>query len=138
MTRQEPLDQAKTEEFVGKVLGDASATLTTILAALGDRLGLFKALSSRGPATSEQLALLAEINWRSTREWLGGMASAGYLEYDPSTRRFSLPPEHAPALAQESGPFFFGGVYQMLPSMLGILDQLTQAFRNGGGVPQSA
>jgi SAM-dependent methyltransferase len=138
MTRQRPLDQAKTEAFVGKVLGDTSATLTTILAALGDRLGLFKELSSNGPATSEQLALRASIDERYAREWLGGMSAAGYLEYDPSTKSFSLPPEHAPALGQESGPFFFGGVYQMLPSMLGILDQLTQAFRNGGGVPQSA
>jgi hypothetical protein len=66
------------------------------------------------------------------------MAAAGYLEYEPSTRRFSLPPEHDAALAQESGPFFFGGVLQMLPSLVAILDQVTEAFRKGGGVPQSA
>lgn len=138
MTRQKPLDQAKTEEFVGKVLGDTSATLTTILASLGDRLGLFKDLASNGSATSEQFAARTGIDERYGREWLGGMVAAGYLQYDPSSQRFSLPPEHAAALAQEGGPFFFGGVYQMLPSLTGILDQLTQAFRKGGGVPQSA
>jgi 2-polyprenyl-3-methyl-5-hydroxy-6-metoxy-1,4-benzoquinol methylase len=49
-----------------------------------------------------------------------------------------LPAEHAPALAQEGGPVFFGGVYQMMTGMSGVLDRLTAAFRAGGGVPQSA
>ena len=66
------------------------------------------------------------------------MATAGYLEYDSASHRFTLPPEHAPALAQESSPVFFGGVYQMMTGMSGVLDQLTAAFRAGGGVPQSA
>ena len=132
------LDQAKMEAFVHKVLGDTSATLTTILAVLGDRLGLFKDLAAHGPATSDELASRMGMNERYAREWLGGMASAGYLEYEPATRRFTLPPEHAPALAQEGGPVFFGGIYQELPALTGVLDQLTVAFRAGGGVPQSA
>jgi SAM-dependent methyltransferase len=138
MPDQPALDQAKMEAFVHKVLGDTSATLTTILAVLGDRLGLFKDLAAHGPATSDELASRMGMNERYTREWLGGMASAGYLEYEPATRRFTLPPEHAPALAQESGPIFFGGIYQELPALTGVLDQLTVAFRAGGGVPQSA
>jgi SAM-dependent methyltransferase len=138
MTSQPVLDQAKMEAFVHKVLGDTSATLTTILAVLGDRLGLFKDLAAHGPATSDELASRAGVNERYAREWLGGMASAGYLEYEPATRRFTLPPEHAPALAQEGGAVFFGGIYQELPALTGILDQLTVAFRAGGGVPQSA
>src|SRR6266576_3517826 len=34
--------------------------------------------------------------------------------------------------------FFFGGIYQMFPAMVGVFDQVTEAFRNGSGVPQSA
>jgi 2-polyprenyl-3-methyl-5-hydroxy-6-metoxy-1,4-benzoquinol methylase len=138
MTSHPALDQAKVEAFVHKVLGDTSAALTTTLAVLGDRLGLFKDLAAHGPATSEELASRMGINERYAREWLGGMASAGYLEYEPTSRRFMLPPEHAPALAQEGGPVFFGGVYQMMTGMSGVLDRLTAAFRAGGGVPQSA
>ena len=138
MTSQPVLNQAKMEAFVHKVLGDTSATLTTILAVLGDRLGLFKDLAAHGPATSDELASRMGMNERYAREWLGGMASAGYLEYEPATRRFTLPPEYAPALAQEGGPVFFGGIYQELPAVTGVLDQLTVAFRAGGGVPQSA
>jgi SAM-dependent methyltransferase len=138
MHAEPALDQTKVDQFVGKLLNDTSATLTTLLAALGDRLGLFKDLAANGPATSDALASRTGINERYAREWLGGMATAGYVDYDPATRRFRLPPEHAPALAQEGGPFFFGGVHEMIPSLVGIFDQVTESFRNGGGVPQSA
>src|SRR2546427_6300442 len=111
MTNHPAVDQAKMEAFVGKVLGDTSAALTTTLAVLGDRLGLFKDLAAHGPATSDELAARLGINERYAREWLGGMASAGYLEDEPATRRFTLPPEHAPALAQEGGPVFFRGIH---------------------------
>ena len=58
------------EKAVGKVLTDSSAALVTTLAALGDRLGLFKALAAGGPATSSELAARAGINERYAREWL--------------------------------------------------------------------
>jgi len=135
---QSGFDQSKQETFIGKVLGDTSATMTTVLASIGDRLGLFKDLSLNGASTSSELASRTGIQERYAREWLGGMATAGYLEYEPATHRFRLPAEHAAALAQEGGPFFFGGIYQMFPAMIGVFDQVTQAFRNGSGVPQSA
>ena len=133
-----PVDQEKVHDFVGKVLGDTSGLTTTILAALGDRLNLFKTLAAHGAATSAELAKAASINERYAREWLGGMASAGYVQYDPATRRFTLPPEHVPVLAEEAGPMYFGGAHQMLLGTFGVLDQLTTAFRQGGGVTQPA
>jgi len=66
------------------------------------------------------------------------MASAGYVQYDPGSATFTLPPEHVPILAQEHGPIFFGGMHQMLTGMVGPLNQLIQAFQHGGGVPQSS
>ena len=108
MTTQPTIDQAKTEAFLGKVLSDTSGMTTTILASIGDRLGLFTHLA-HGPATSTELANRAEIYERYAREWLGAMASAGYVVYDPANERFTLPAEHLPVLEQENGPFFFGG-----------------------------
>jgi SAM-dependent methyltransferase len=131
-------DASKQEAFIGKALADASGALICILAGIGDRLGLFKDLANSGPSTSFELASRKGIQERYAREWLGGMASAGYLEYDPATRKFGLPPEHAPALAQEDGRFFFGGIYQMFPAMVSVVDQITDAFCKGGGVHQSA
>jgi len=135
-TPQTTPNQPKEEAFVHKVLGDTSATMTTLLASIGDRLGLFKDLAANGPGTSAELARRTGTNERYVREWLGGMTTSGYLEYDPPSRRFSLPAEHAAAVAAEGGPFFFGGVYEMIPALAAVMDQVTEAFRKGGGVRQ--
>jgi len=137
-TTSATIDSDKVHAFVGKVLNDSSATFATMLAALGDRLGLFKELAARGPATSAELATRVQIDERYAREWLGGMTNAGYLVHDSETGRFALPPEHIAALAEEGGPFFFGGAYEMLLALGTIYDPLTDAFRHGGGVPQSS
>jgi SAM-dependent methyltransferase len=138
MTTQQTIDQAKADAFVGKVLADTAALAVTVMSSIGDRLGLFKNLAQQGPATSEELAERAHVNERYAREWLSAMASAGYLEYDPATRRFTLPPEHVPVLAQESGPVFFGGVQEEIVGLAGPVSQLLEAFRSGGGVPMEA
>src|SRR5436189_5639035 len=109
------IDAARQEEFVGKVVEQISGTMTTLLGAVGDRLGLFKNLAEQGPATSSELASRTKLNERYLREWLGGMATAGYLNYDGPTTRFNLPAEHASVLAQENGPFFVGAMYATLP-----------------------
>src|SRR2546425_5347692 len=135
MTTQQSIDQAKTEAFVGKVLADTAGVAVTVMSSIGDRLGLFKNLAEPGPATSAELAERANVNERYAREWLSAMASAGYLEYDPATRRFTLPPEHVPVLAQEGGPVFFGGVQEELVGLAGAVNQLMQTFLSGGGGP---
>jgi SAM-dependent methyltransferase len=136
-TPQTAIDQTKQEAFVQKVLGDTSATMTTLLASIGDRLGLFKDLAANGPGTSEEVARRTGTSERYVREWLGGMAAAGYVEYDAPTCRFSLPAEHVAALAAEGGPFFYGGIYEMIPALAAVFDQVTEAFRQGGGVRQA-
>lgn len=128
----------KQEAFAAKLLSDTSAAMTTLLASVGDRLGLFKDLATNGPATSAELATRSGINERYAREWLGGMTTAGYLDYDPRSNRFMLPPEHAPALAEESGPLFFGGFHEMVTAMTLVADRVIESFRYGDGVPQSA
>jgi len=132
------LNAAKQEAFVGKVLGDTSAAMTTVLASIGDRLGLFKDLASHGSSTSGELSARTGTNERYVREWLGGMATAGYLDYERDSGRFTLPLEHAAALAEEGGPFFFGGIYQMSRAMNTVVEKVIHSFQHGGGVPQSA
>jgi SAM-dependent methyltransferase len=68
------------------------------------------------------------------REWLGGMFAAGYLTYDEAQQTYALPAEHAPTLATEPGPAFFGGVHQELIGTIQRYDQVAAAFRHGGGV----
>jgi SAM-dependent methyltransferase len=124
--------------FMDRLLGDLSGAMVSLLCTLGDRLGLFKDLALRGPATAAAFADRNGIGERYAGEWLGALASAGYLDYDPPSGRFTLPLEHAPALAQEGGPMFLGGGYQQLQGLMAPLDELLRAFRDGGGVPQAA
>ena len=127
------MDDTRAEQFTGRVLADTAAAATVVMAALGDRLGLFKQLA-HGPATSGELAGRAGLSERYVREWLGGMHAAGYLEFDPAQDRFGLPAEHVPTLASEPGPAFFGGVHQELIGAIQRYDQVAAAFRDGGGV----
>ena len=72
----------------------ASGSMVTILAALGDRLGLFKTLAASGPATSPEVAVRAGLVERYVREWLINQAAGGYVEYDAATGRYHLTIEH--------------------------------------------
>jgi 2-polyprenyl-3-methyl-5-hydroxy-6-metoxy-1,4-benzoquinol methylase len=125
------------ETFMERVLGDYAGANAVLMGALGDRLGLFKELAARGPATSAELATRTELQERYVREWLGGMAATAYLTYDAGTGRYSLPPEHAPVLAEEAGPFFLGAAFFDYSTNFGeSFHRLLHAFREGGGVPQ--
>lgn len=137
MTTQPTFDRKKLGAFLGKVMSDTSGMTITVMAAIGDQLGLFKYLAQE-PTTSTQLATRANIHERYAREWLHMMASAGYVEYDPTSDLFTLPPEHIPVLAQEGSPMFYGGVHQLLMGLLKSTDLLTQAFRDGEGISPSA
>lgn len=135
MSKISALDEAKLNSFANKVFEDLSGTYVSLLCAIGDRLNIFKDFSANGPATSEELANRTGINERYAKEWLSAIYCAGYLEYDPSTLQFSLPPEHAEVLTHEGGPAFAGGAYQSLFAEVKILDKLLKVFREGGGVP---
>ncbi|HEX2173898.1 MAG TPA: methyltransferase domain-containing protein [Dehalococcoidia bacterium] len=138
MTTQPAIDREKVKAFMDRVQSDFSGTLVTAMCILGDRLRLFRVLAAHGPATSQELADRAGIQERYAREWLSALTAGGYLTYDPASGRFALPAEHALAFAQEGGPLAMGGFLEMLSGLLGVLDPLTEAFRRGGGVHQSA
>jgi SAM-dependent methyltransferase len=128
------MDDNRAAEFTGRVLADTAAAATVVLAALGDRMGLFKDLAEHGSGTSGELASRTGLSERYVREWLAGMFAAGYLTRDDAQQSYALPAEHAQALAREPGPAFFGGVHQELIGAIQRYDQVAEAFRRGGGV----
>ena len=66
------------------------------------------------------------------------MTAAEYVEYDPATGRYRLPPEHALVIADETSPFFLGGFLELIVPCVSQAPKLLKAFRNGKGVPQRA
>ena len=103
------IDQGKLEAFLGKVVTDFGAALSSSLVYIGQKLGLYKALAEAGPSTPAELAGRTGTQERYVREWLVNQATGGYVEYDPQTASFSLSPEQAAALAVEESPAFVGG-----------------------------
>jgi 2-polyprenyl-3-methyl-5-hydroxy-6-metoxy-1,4-benzoquinol methylase len=136
-TDQTAIEDAAVESFAEKVLGDMAGAYTFFMAAIGDRLGLFKDLVDRGPATSQDFAARNDLAERYVGEWLRGMAAAGYLEYEPSTTHYTVPSHREPVLAEESGPAFFGAAFFNFSTNFGdSFHRLLEAFRTGDGVPQ--
>jgi 2-polyprenyl-3-methyl-5-hydroxy-6-metoxy-1,4-benzoquinol methylase len=137
MTTVAVLDEAAVEAFMEKVLGDYAGANAFFMGAIGDRLGLFADLSAAGAVTSSELAERTGLDERYLREWLGGMAAAGYLHFDPATMRYTLPAVHAPVLSDEAGPWFLGAAMFDFSTNFGdSFHLLLEAFRSGEGIAQ--
>ncbi len=128
------IDEAKLEAFLGKMFGDVAAGMSAVLVLLGDRLGLYRAMAEAGPVTPASLAARTGTTERYVREWLGNQAAGGYVTYDPATGTYTLPPEHALALADETGPAFMAGAFQTIAAMFRAADKMTERFRTGAGL----
>ena len=124
----------KMNEFLGKVVGDFGAALSTSLAYLGQKLGLYKAMAEAGPSTPAELAQKTNTNERYVREWLINQASGGYVDYDATTGKYSLAPEQAVALTDENSPFFVGGGFFVVKAMNQAVERIENHFRDGGGM----
>src|SRR5437667_5967176 len=101
-----PLNQAKLDEFVGKILNDMGAIATGAMVLIGDKLGLYKALADGGPLAAADLAARTGTAERYVREWLAGQAAAGYVQYQPGAGTYSMTAEQAMVLANETSPAF--------------------------------
>jgi SAM-dependent methyltransferase len=68
------------------------------------------------------------------REWLAAQAAAGYVTYDTATGQYTLPAEHALALADETSPACVLGGFQGMTAAMRATSKVTDAFRTGTGV----
>jgi SAM-dependent methyltransferase len=128
------IDEAKVEEFAGKVVTDLGIGHHALLAYLGDRLGLWRSLAAHPGSTSAELAQRCGYTERYVREWLAAQAAAGYVTYDPATQSFTLPPEHALVLADEDGPAFMASGFEVLASVWATVDELAHGYASGEGL----
>jgi SAM-dependent methyltransferase len=130
----QPLDQMKLHEFVMKAVGEMGAAMNAALIVIGDKLGLYKAMSGAGPMTSAELAKKTGTAERYVREWLASQAAGGFITYDAATGKYTLPPEQALALADETSPVFLPGFFEIVAACTKDEAKITDAFRTGKGV----
>jgi SAM-dependent methyltransferase len=133
-----PVDPTKLQAFLGQVVGDFGAIVGAAAAAIGDELGLYKAMADGEPMTPASLAQCTGTDERYVREWLLNQAAGGYVAYDAATNTYVLPPEQALALANEESPAYVAGGFKLLLAAAKAAPRVAQAFRTGGGLSWEA
>jgi 2-polyprenyl-3-methyl-5-hydroxy-6-metoxy-1,4-benzoquinol methylase len=126
------MNEAKLQEFMGKLVTDMGGGAMVACIILGEELGLYKAMSNGQPVSADDLAAKTKCNARLIREWLSAQASSGYVEY--ADGKFRLPPEQAMALANEDSPVYVAGGTTVLASLFLDKDKIVAAFRGNGGL----
>ncbi|MGH2555094.1 MAG: class I SAM-dependent methyltransferase [Actinomycetota bacterium] len=138
-TKGRPSDD-RTQALADRLFRDALGAVELYTVYLGERLGLYRALAEGGPTTSSELAERTETTERYVREWLEHHATAGFLEVDdvkadPLARRYWLPPEHIPVLADPDDVRYQG--FRGVDIVRGgrPLPELVKAFKRGDAPP---
>ena len=127
-------DTAKLETFMGRVIGDLAGAFSIGPVQIGSELGLYAAMARTGAVTPEELAAHSGCAVRYVTEWLCHQAASGYVEHDGDSGRFTLPPEHAFALADRDSPAYIVPGFATAAALWDNKAKVAEAFRSGEGV----
>jgi SAM-dependent methyltransferase len=128
-----PIDSEKLNALLGQAVQDMGAALYATLIVIGDRLGLYRALSDGTPVTSAQLAERTGTSERYIREWLNANAASKYVEYDAASQTYWMTPEQAFILGMDDTPVHLPGFFHMVASCMKDEEKLVEVFRTGKG-----
>ncbi|CAN5601854.1 class I SAM-dependent methyltransferase [soil metagenome] len=128
------VDGDKLNQFVFRAVDEVGATLNAALVVMGDKLGLYHSLAGAGALTPVELARRSGVSERYVREWLNAQAAGGYVEYDPASGGYTLPPEQAVAMTDESSPAYLPGFFQLALGSVIDSPRVTEAARDGDGI----
>lgn len=128
------VDPDRLMDFVHRAIGEVGAALNCGLVVMGDRLGYYHALAERGPLTASALAEATGTAAPYAREWLAAQAAGDFVDYDPQTQTFSLSPEVAAAMTDESCPAYLPGFFQIAYGTIHDADRVFTAATTGDGV----
>ena len=96
--------------FMGKMVTEVGAAMNASLILTGRQPRPLQGARRKGPMKPAELAQATGTTERYVREWLSAQAASGYVEYDATSRKFSMLPEQAMVLADEDSPVFLGAV----------------------------
>jgi Methyltransferase domain/Rv2258c-like winged HTH domain len=131
------------DALVERIFGSTIGALDLLAITTGERLGWYAALREDGPSTAAELAAATGTHPRYAREWLEHQAVGSLLEVDDPAagadkRRYALPEAHAEVLLDRDSLAYIAPLARLLPVVAGLMPELLDAYRNGGGVPWSA
>jgi 2-polyprenyl-3-methyl-5-hydroxy-6-metoxy-1,4-benzoquinol methylase len=128
------MDKDRVKAFADRVFTDMAGAMTAGMGYLGVKTGLFRAMAGKGPMRVADVVRESGLTPRYVEEWLKGMTSAKYLDYDPAGETYRLPDEHAFLLASDETDHFMGSLFAMVPVLLRVAPEVATAFAKGGGV----
>jgi ubiquinone/menaquinone biosynthesis C-methylase UbiE len=131
------VNQERLDQLMRKVIDDVAGAMGVLMAYLGDQAGVYGALDKAGPSTVDQLAKRTGLNPKYLHEWLGANAAAGYVDYDPQTKTFSLTEEQATVFTREGQPACLQGFFQAIVSQFEAHEEAVDTFKSGKGRPWS-
>jgi 2-polyprenyl-3-methyl-5-hydroxy-6-metoxy-1,4-benzoquinol methylase len=126
-------DDAKAAGFAEQMVGVLNGASLALMASIGHRTGLFDALAALPNATTKALAERASLAERYVREWLGVMVTSRIVDYDPLTKTYILPQEHAAFLTTVAKPGNMAVTCQFISVMASVEEEMVARFRDGGG-----
>ncbi len=131
------LDTAKAEAFAGRMTNMLNDAFLVLMTSVGHQTGLFDSLGEQPPATSDEIAQTAGLDERYVREWLGAMVTGGIVDYDPESRTYHLPPEHAASVTRAAGTDNLATMMQFVGLMGTVEPRIVECFHKGGGLAYS-
>lgn len=128
------MDEQKLNTLVGSVLHDLGGAFSVPLVQIGERLGIYEALSEKGPCTASELSEATGLSERYLREWLCAQAASSYISFDAETKTFSMTPEQAFVFSNRQSPFYLAPAFGAAAAFQDNEPQVREAFKTGEGV----
>ena len=134
-----PSDDDAAGAYIDRLLTSALGALDIFATYIGDRLGFYQALATRGPSTSAELADATGTHERYVREWLEQQTVSGVLEVadenaTAADRQYSLPAGPAEVLTQKDSLNYLAPIAQLFVGVTTPLQKVLDAYRTGAGV----
>ncbi|MGH2574924.1 MAG: class I SAM-dependent methyltransferase [Ignavibacteria bacterium] len=137
MTDKQNFNTSKAEQFANTLIDTLNKSALSFMISIGHRSALFDTMADMSDATSGEIADKAKLNERYVREWLGAMVTGGVINYQPETKTYRLPAEHAAYLTRKAGADNIAVFTQYAAVMGEVEDEILECFKEGGGVPYS-
>jgi SAM-dependent methyltransferase len=137
MTAVTVLSEERLNRALETVVGELGAAYTAPMVRLGDRLGLYRALTAQGPLTPHDLARRTGTHERLVREWLNQQTVSGFITRNAARGTYAILPEYAAMFGTPGHPAAVSGNFDVLAAIYADLDRLEEAFRSDGQIDWS-
>ena len=132
------VDPNNVDAFAQKMLGHLNGAAIMMMTSIGHRTGLLDAMGDGEARTTQRLSETCGLSERYVREWLGAMTTGGVTKYDPATKSYHLPPDHAALLTRSASVVNFAASTQWISVLGGAESRVVEAFSHGKGVGYDA